>query len=232
MEILAVIPARGNSKAIPRKNLADLGGKPLLAWTTAAALSAPSLSRIVCSTEDPEIAHMACQLGIEVRQRPEALAEDQVTAVTVVRHTVQQLYTQNGYVPEVVLMLLPTSPFRTARHIEDAIALWRRRVCDAIVGVKQLHGQTLETIRTQDEFGYLVAHTSTAMLRQRQEQTPLYRVNGAIFLIAERALLLHKSFHTPYAIPYVMPEESSLEIDEPEDLGLARYMVQEGYRCE
>ena len=112
MDVLGLIPARGGSKGIPRKNLAPVGGKPLLTWTVEAAQEASELTRVVVSTDDDEI---AAEAGVEVLRRPAELAADDTPMLDVVRHTVAELS------PDVVVLLQPTSPLRRAEHVERAL---------------------------------------------------------------------------------------------------------------
>lgn len=118
MGLTAIIPARGGSKRIPRKNLVDLGGKPLVAWTIEAALNAESVERVVVSTEDNEIAEVVRCWGAEVLDRPDGLAEDGVPTREVTLHAIEALGLQSR-----VALLHPTSPFRTSMDI-DAANLW------------------------------------------------------------------------------------------------------------
>ena len=222
MDILGVIPARGGSKGIPRKNMIDLGGHPLLWWTISPASRVQSLTRLLVTSEDDEILGYARGLGCEIRERPQALAADHVTATETVLDVIAHLWDTEQYKADAIMMLLPTSPFRTVQHIAEAIALWREETCDAVCGVFPIQGYTVETVRSLTPAGYLHCFTDTLMLRQRQEHTPLYRVNGAIFVCSERELLRRKTFHAEYTVPYLMTEADSLEIDEPDDLEKAR----------
>ena len=117
MEILAVIPARGSSKGLERKNLAPLGGRPLLAYTADCVLGAVHSLRAVLSTEDDEIASLGRRLGLEVPfRRPVELAGDASTSLEVLQHALAGLHADEGYAPEWVVLLQPTSPLRTAAH--------------------------------------------------------------------------------------------------------------------
>src|SRR5437764_11026274 len=115
--MLALIPARGGSKGIPRKNLAPVAGKPLLVWTIEVARAAASVDRVVVSTDDAEIAETARSARAEVLERPVELAGDETPMAAVVRHAVEAL------APEIVVLLQPTSPLRTARHVDEAVSL-------------------------------------------------------------------------------------------------------------
>ena len=225
MEILGIIPARGGSKGIPRKNLALLGGKPLLAWTIEAAQQS-NITRLIVTTEDEEIADCARGYNVEVHARNPEYSGDDVHAVLPTMDALATLFDREKYRAAAVMMLLPTSPFRTAKHIDDAIRLWQSERCEAVCGVYRLEDHGLDHVRTIGGDGYLQMYCNPAVIRQRQNAIPLYRVNGAIFLAAERDLVRNRTFHQQLTVPYVMGEMASLEIDTPADLERARNMVE------
>src|SRR5581483_7052056 len=121
MRLIAIIPARGGSKGVPRKNIRPLNGRPLIAYSIAAAQAATSVQDIVVSTDSQEIAEISRGLGAEVRLRPAALSADDTPTRDVLEHVVNELAAE-GDRPDAVLTLQPTSPLRTARHIDEAIA--------------------------------------------------------------------------------------------------------------
>jgi N-acylneuraminate cytidylyltransferase/CMP-N,N'-diacetyllegionaminic acid synthase len=232
-ECLAVIPARGGSKGVPRKNLRLLAGKPLIAWTIEAALGAPSLRRVIVSTDDPEIAQVARRWGADVPfRRPSALARDETPGIEPVLHAVEWLAQHGGYQPDEVLLLQPTSPLRTARDIEAAIRLGRQTNADAVVSVTPVHEHPYWTKQLEPD-GRLTscAPPEEAGLR-RQELPPRYVVNGAIYLVRSSVLLAAHTFYTERTYGYVMPRERSLDIDTSWDFRLAELVLQNGRRHE
>ena len=124
--MLAIIPARGGSKGLPGKTIVPLAGRPLLSWTILAAHGSQSLDRIVVSTDSEEIADVARGDGAEVIMRPECLAEDDTPTLQALQHAVQALSDLDGYAPEAVMTLQPTSPLRTTEDIDAAAALFSR----------------------------------------------------------------------------------------------------------
>src|SRR6185503_4563878 len=123
-EILALIPARGGSKGIPRKNIRSFAGYPLLAWSIAAAKQASSVTRIIVSTDDEEIAAVAREYGVETPfLRPAELAQDQTTDLPVFEHALQWLEENEGYQPEIVIQLRPTSPIRPKDCVDTAVKI-------------------------------------------------------------------------------------------------------------
>ena len=133
-EILGLIPARGGSKALPHKNIRQFAGKPLIAWTIETALACPMLDRTIVSTDDPEIADVSRHWGAEVPfLRPAELARDDTPGIEPVLHAVRWLGENEGYRPDYVMVLQPTSPLRTTEDIEAAIQLARDRQADGVV---------------------------------------------------------------------------------------------------
>src|SRR3989338_1201278 len=125
MKILGIIPARGGSKSIPRKNIKPLGGKPLIAWTIDAAEQAAVFDRIILTTDDEKIAAVGKQRGIEVPfLRPKELAEDATPTLPVLQHAVQWLKEHEQYEPDAIMLLQPTAPFRQASHIQEAVKVF------------------------------------------------------------------------------------------------------------
>ena len=136
-EVLALIPARGGSKGIPRKNIRDYGGAPLIAWSIAAALRAETVTRVIVSTDDEEIAAVAREWGAETPfLRPAELAQDDTTDYPVFRHALDWLAAHENYRPEVVVQLRPTSPVRPIHLVDDAVQLlFEHPFADCVRGV-------------------------------------------------------------------------------------------------
>jgi CMP-N,N'-diacetyllegionaminic acid synthase len=212
MHILGLIPARGGSKGIPRKNLAPVGGKPLLAWTVEAAHAATELTRVVVSTDDDEIAAAA---GTDVLRRPPALAGDETPMLDVVRHAVGELE------PDIVVLLQPTSPLRRADHVDEAVRLLRESGADSVVSVVDVpHAYRPESL--MDVVDGRVVPRSPATTRQAKER--VYARNGPAVL-ALRVDRLRGDLYGGDCRPYVMDARDSLDVDTPFDLELADLLV-------
>jgi CMP-N-acetylneuraminic acid synthetase len=208
MDVLGLIPARGGSKGVPRKNLAPLAGKPLLAWTVDAARRAGELTRIVVSTDDDEIAAAA---GVEVLRRPPELAQDQTPMLDVVRHAVDQL------APDVVVLLQPTSPLRRAEHVDACVRLLLESGADAVLTVVEVpHAFRPDSLMDVVD-GRLVARATGGT---RQEKPLVYARNGPAVL-ARRTDRLGDDLYGGDVRPFVMDVRDSLDIDDPHDLELA-----------
>jgi CMP-N-acetylneuraminic acid synthetase len=212
MHVLGLIPARGGSKGIPRKNLAPVGGRPLLAWTVDAARAATELTRTVVSTDDDEIAAAA---AAEVLCRPAELAEDVTPMVAVVKHAVEEL------APDVVVVLQPTSPLRRAEHIDAAVRRLRDSGADAVVSVVEVpHAYRPESLMDVVD-GRVVGRDAAGT---RQEKPLVYARNGPAVLVL-RADRLTDDLYGGDCRPYVMGQRDSLDVDTPFDLELADLLL-------
>jgi CMP-N,N'-diacetyllegionaminic acid synthase len=214
-EVVALIPARGGSKGIPRKNLAPLGGKPLLEWTLEAAREAETVTRIVVSTDDDEIA--AAAGDADVLERPQELARDETPMVDVIRHAARELET-----PDVLVLLQPTSPLRRAEHVDGAVRLLLETGADGVVSVVEVpHHYVPESLMELEPDGRLTARTQPST---RQAKPRLYARNGPAVL-ALRPDRLGQELYSGDVRAYVMAERDSLDVDTPQDLELAEALL-------
>ncbi len=216
-DVLAVVPARGGSKAIPGKNLVDLGGRPLIHWTIEAAKASGVIDRVMVTSDDDEILASARSADAEVFGRSRALGSDEVHAIHPVLEVVESLG-EAGYRPRLVVMLLPTSPFRRPEHIAGAVSCWRTNRPPSVVSVTELDKQIIH-LRHIGEDGTLIPLAPfDELTAQRQEQRPLYGLNGSIYVADAAQLLSARTYHVPGAMAYVMPADASVDINEPADL--------------
>lgn len=220
-KILAVIPARGGSKGLPRKNVLPLGGKPLIAWTLEAAQSSRYIDRVVLSSEDEEIIRTARQLGCEVPfPRPPELATDTSRNIDVVLHLLEQL---PGY--DILALLQPTSPLRTAAHIDEAVELMHTKGAGSCISVSASPKSPYWSY-SMGESGRLTPLLDPSMAQQkRQLQPTTYHPNGAIYLISIPLLKETGRFIQADTLGYAMSRESSIDIDDAIDLQLAELLI-------
>lgn len=188
MNILAVIPARGGSKRIPRKNIADFHGKPVIAWAIEAAKGASSISRVLVNTDDEEIRDVAVRYGAEVPfLRPPALAQDTVAIEPVLVDTLERLKAHEGYVPDALALLLPTNPLRTPEALERAIARFRETGADSVVTVSEARANNNpHWILRKDDAGNVTLFDGTPLKSMRgrsQDLPPCYSRNDIAFII-------------------------------------------------
>lgn len=228
-KLLTIIPARGGSKGIPKKNIVTFHGKPLISWTIRAALSAPSVfQHVVVSTDDPEIAAIAKAEGADVPfLRPSELSTDTASGISTVHHAI-------NFFPHCseVLLLQPTSPLRTSQDIENVLRIGLDSTCDSIVSVTPSPKPQSWFFR-EDMNGNLYQPSNSYNGKSRQEQHPWLVLNGAIFYAKKDVLVESNSFITANTKPYVMPVERSIDIDTPYDLEMAEhfYSLQSKQNC-
>lgn len=223
MSIVAVIPARGGSKGIHRKNLVRIAGRPLIAYSIDAALDAASVDRVLISTDDTEIADVARELGAEVPfLRPPELAGDAAPMLEVLRHSLSWLESQDVTV-EALVLLQPTSPLRTAGHIEDAIALFRSAPASSVVSVVEVPHQfnpvSVMKLSVQGTLALFLGEQVAAT--RRQDKPKAYARNGPAVLVCNPDTLRVGELYGDSCRPYLMSDEDSLDIDTPRDLIVA-----------
>lgn len=229
MNVLGLIPARGGSKGIPRKNITNLAGKPLLAYTCQAALESHTLTRVVLNTDDEAIAAVGRQYGVDAPfLRPAHLATDDTPILPVIQHTLAWLDENAGFKTDIVVLLQPTSPFRQATHIDATVQLMMESGADTVVSVVAVpHNFNPVSVMRMDESGYLVPFVSGEMILRRQEKPRVYARNGPAILVVKRKVLEAGTLYGKKVLPYEMDRAASLDIDEPEDLALAAFWIQQ-----
>jgi CMP-N,N'-diacetyllegionaminic acid synthase len=225
MRMIAIIPARGGSKGVPRKNIRPLNGRPLIAYSIAAAQGASSVDRLVVSTDDGEIADVSRELGAEVRMRPAVLAADDTPTRDVLLHVVAEIAAE-GYHPEAVLTLQPTSPLRTAQHIDEAAALFAADPhADSLVSCLAVpHIFHPRSIMRKDAAGYLVPFLDENQPTRRQDKEPVFARNGAAVYITRTTQLKDYVFGGRL-IAYLMDTGASIDIDTLDDFAVAERLL-------
>lgn len=228
--VLAVIPARGGSKGVPRKNIRLICGRPLISYTIEQARAAKHLfHRIIVSTDDDEIALVARQYGAEVPfLRPADLARDESPVIPMLQHAVNFVEKQDGLRMDWVCLLQPTEPFRMAADLEQCLELGFAGGCDSVISVvrvfathpilmKRIEGDRLLPFCLEEREG----------TRRQEYEPPAYMRNGSIYLTQRDVLMEEGSIWGRTIRPYVMPLERSVSIDTEVDLKLAEIMMTE-----
>ena len=219
---LAIIPARGGSKRLPRKNILDLCGKPLISWSIEAALKSKYISKVVVSSDDEEILNISSNFGADIIKRPYELANDTATTFDAIKHTINNL---EKY--DYIVLLQPTSPLRNEKHIDEAIELLEEKQADAIVSVCEMdHSPLWSNILPED--GNMRGFLREEILNKRsQDLEKYYRLNGAIYICKTDKLLENKSFFLKDNIfAYIMDRKSSIDIDEEIDFLFAEKVIE------
>ena len=225
--ILAIIPARGGSKRLPRKNLLQLGGKPLIAWTIEAALSCPYIDEVMVTTDDYEIAEVSKKHGAKVPfLRPDELAGDNATSFDAVKHTIDFYQAELGKNFDYIIMLQPTSPLRTSLNISEAIEQRAEKQASAIISVCEVDHSPLWMNTLPSDQNMLKFIPENVKNKRSQDLPQNYRLNGAIYICEVSRLMNERTFFISQDISaYIMSKETSIDIDDFFDFKLANYLV-------
>ena len=213
--IVGIIPARGGSKGVHRKNIKKAGEKPLIAWTIETAMDTPCLEKIIVSTDDEEIARVGRHFGAEVPfLRPSHLALDDTTDLPVYQHALTWLEENQNYSPDIVVCLRPTAPLRTSEDIQAAVdkleetnADWVRSVC-----IAEHHPYWMCRIEG-DRLAPFVAGIDIKKYIRRQLLPPVYRINGAVDVAWRETIMEKQLLYVGDVAAYIMPSDRSIDID-------------------
>ena len=220
--VLAIIPARGGSKGVERKNIREVSGKPLIAWTIEEAKKSKHIDRLILSSEDSEIIMVAKSLGCEAPfVRPAELAQDETPGIDPVLHAMSKF---PNY--EIVVLLQPTTPLRSILDIDGCIEHCLAKNANACVSVTQVEENPywMYTLSDDGEMHRLIQ--TDKIFNRRQDLPIVYIPNGAVYVAYRDWLLLHRTFLTEQTFGFVMPQERSLDIDTEQDIQLMHIMHQ------
>jgi len=231
LEVLAIIPARGGSKGIKRKNLVPISGKPLVVHSIEHARASTCVTRTIVSTEDSEIAEVARAAGAEVPfMRPDYLAGDTVLDLPVFQHVLEELRQREGYTPDLVVHLRPTAPLRRHSWIDAAVELLSANAeADSVRSVSMPAQHPYRVFRI-DARGYLdpiMKHEhSTPYLLRRQELPPMYYYNCVIDVTRPSTIANKESMTGDNILPFIMDADEVIDIDSARDLAFARLLME------
>ena len=225
MKALYLIPARGGSKGIPHKNIKPLAGKPLICYAIDAAREVAADEADIClSTDDEEIIRVATDYGLNVPfRRPDKLAQDGSGTYEVILQALDY-YKSQGISYDVVVLLQPTSPFRTVAHIREAMAMYTPD-CDMVVSVNEAKSNPYYVMFQEDTSGYL-QHVLTGNFTRRQDCPVVYEYNGAVYVINVNALREKSISAFTKNRKYVMPVSASVDLDTPDDWDYAEFLME------
>jgi N-acylneuraminate cytidylyltransferase len=221
--LLAIVPARAGSKGIPNKNIADVGGRPMVEWSLIAAQESTAISAIEVSTDDARIVELARHRGLLVsRMRPLNLADDSASMNSVIQDVIEHSsYSACDY----LVLLQPTSPLRTAAHIDQAMAALLESGRESLVSVTLSREKVFWSYTISDGAELRPIFPDMLSIRSRHELPTTYSLNGAIYICRTRRFLaMHELVH-PDSLPFLMNQETSIDIDSPIDLELARSLI-------
>lgn len=226
IKVLGVITARGGSKGVPKKNIKELGGRPLIAWTIEAARGSKLLDRVIVSTDSEEIATLARSAGADVPYlRPAELAGDKAKSIPVIQHALKWMKDNRGAEFDAVMILQPTSPFRTSTDIDESIKLLFETSADSVMSMVELVDFSLPKLKVLNGNKILpFSEEEGRESAERDKNKPVYKRNCAIYLtrteLIERGDLFGNDSRA-----YVMPPERSVDINTPSDFVFAEFLA-------
>ena len=222
--MIAIIPARGGSKGLPGKNIRELAGKPLIAYTIEAALASTAVSRVIVSTDDKEIAEIAKRYGAEVPfMRPVELATDTANAIDTYNYTIDRLEKESGKSISEFMVLLPTVPLRLAADIDGAHRIFKNKNAESVVSYTR-ENHPVSWHKYIDDNGKFEPLFEDNQLLNRQKHRETYYPNGAIYIFS-RELIRSGKYYSSASYAYIMPGERSVDIDTMEDFELAEFYI-------
>lgn len=227
--ILAIIPARWGSKRLPGKNLRELNGHPLIAFTIDAAKKSKYIDRIIVSTDNREIAEVANKYGAETPFiRPAEFAKDSSLTTEVVKHAIDWLFENERKEYNIICILQPTSPLRSSRHIDESIEKFMNDInASSLISIVEAY-ENPYWMKTINENGFLESFLHVENNINRSQDLPkIYYPNGAIYLIRLNDFNKYFTFYTPETAFYIMDKASSVDIDDEFDLKLAETLFLE-----
>lgn len=218
---LAIIPARGGSKRLHRKNILQLHNKPLIAYSIQAGLECSFITDVVVSSDDSEILDIAKQFGASTIKRPIELSSDTSTSFEAIQHTIENMQEY-----DYIVLLQPTSPLRNFHHINEAIKLLKEKNADAIVSVSPMEHSPLWSNTLNEDLSMQNFLADDLINKRSQDLETFYRLNGAIYICKTSALLENKGFMLKDNIfAFIMDKNSSIDIDEQFDFDLAEAIL-------
>ncbi|PKO04185.1 MAG: acylneuraminate cytidylyltransferase [Chloroflexi bacterium HGW-Chloroflexi-3] len=220
LKVIAIVPARKNSKGILNKNIADLNGKPLICYTLHEAIKSKYIDSVIVSTDGDDIARISVSIpGIIIHKRPEELAQDQTPTLPVLKNVLDHF----NYVPDIVVTLQPTSPLRNVQQIDEAIELLTLDF-DSCISVCETEHTPYKMFKIENEqLKDLFSEISKGLPRQLLPKT--YRENGAIYVTWTNCILEKRSIWGEKTKAYLMDSESSIDIDYHNDLIYAEFLL-------
>ncbi|MFC1729981.1 cytidylyltransferase domain-containing protein [candidate division KSB1 bacterium] len=227
--VIAVIPARGGSKGIPKKNIVPVAGKPLIAYTIETAKKSKLIQRIIVSTDSKEIADIAKKYGAEVPfMRPKEFAKDDTPDLPVFRHSIGWLE-KNGEKPDIIVNLRPTTPLRTSEDIDNAVEIVIKEDCDSVRSFFKAdrHPYWMYKIEGEKNGGKAKPFTGKDPIKhypRRQLLPPLYNLNACVDVMTAKNIK-KGSLYGKDMRAYIMPAERSLDIDDKKDLKMFEMML-------
>lgn len=229
MEILFLILARGGSKGVPKKNIAEIGGIPLLGYKAIAAKKSKYCSKIIISTDSMEIAEVAKKYDVEIPFiRPSYLATDEASSADVIEHAMNWIEINESVKYDAIFLLEPSSPFLTSEDVNNSIEMFIEKKALGILGVREVEVNSTFVAEIDKDLNMKKHYMNIKELKglRRQDQKKEYTMNGLLYIADWQYFKQNKTFHSERTYAYITPKERSVEIDEMNDLYYARFLVE------
>lgn len=221
---ISIITARGGSKGLPRKNIQEIFGRPLLAWSIKAAQDSITVDRVYVSTEDSEIADISRSYGAEIIERPLALAQDDTGSEAVIEHALEGLAKSTLTIDNVCL-LQPTSPLRTGKHIDEAFEVMVSKHANCVISVFEPRHSAAKAYKLNSDGSITGLLFDDAPYTPRQNLVETYQPNGAVYWFDANQFMIDGKIPRCSVYPYVMSEVDSVDIDTIEDFEKAEWLL-------
>jgi CMP-N,N'-diacetyllegionaminic acid synthase len=224
--ITALIPARGGSKGLPKKNIIDLSGKPLIAWSIEASIGSKYIDRTIVSSENEEILRISQLYGASILSRPDELSQDETSTTDVIIHAINSLK-GTEYETDIIVLLQPTSPLRSYFHIDRAFDVFFQSNATALVSVCEIDNKILKAFKMSKD-GYLSPISDEKFVFSRRQELPdTFISNGAIYIVKVNEFMKKNSLLTDKTIMFKMDKKTSIDIDTADDLIAACNIIKE-----
>lgn len=225
--MIAIIPARGGSKGLPGKNIKNLCGKPLIAYTIEAAVKSEEIDRVVVTTDSKEIAKTAKQYNAEVPfLRPDYLAEDNASAIDVYIHAVEYMMDRYGCNMQKFVVLLPTAPLRDEKEIDNAVRMFREKKATTLISVMEAETPISWYYHMREDGSIKNAgYDKENSMSNRQKNEKYYIPNGAIYILDYILLKNQRTYYAEDTLGYIMNRRKSVDIDTIEDFEYVEYLM-------
>lgn len=227
-KIIAIIPARGGSKGIPKKNIVEINGKPLISYTIDVAKKSKLIDRIIVTTDNNEIAEISKKYGAEVPFiRPSDLAEDHVPTYPVIRHTLNWLDENENYKPDLIVILEPTFPIRTPDEVDIAInKIQKDEEADSLRSVIEPFQNPFKMWKIKNKYlTPLIETGNDSYEKPRQTLERIYWQNGHIYISRYETIMNKENIHGDKILPYILDESKFIDVDTKKDLELLRKVI-------
>ena len=228
--MIAIIPARGGSKGVPKKNIRPLAGKPLIIWTIEAAKKSTHIDRIILSTDDEEIVSVCQGTGIEIPfMRPKDLAQDDSSAIDNYIYTMDCIIKEHRYDSDEFIVLLPTTPLRNSGDIDAAVDIFVEKHADSVISCTQM-SHPIDWVCNIDNEGRVLRNKmlEVGKTMNRQDLESVYIPNGGVFVLSYSLLRVNYSYYSDRTYAYIMPAERSVDIDTEFDFQFAEFLMNRG----